>query len=191
MLMPVIFPLHDAEPDNGIVHPAQRLIVPLVRHRFGERLNIDEIERGEFDVEMRDVRVTLRVCHERSPSGRFFILDPRSSSPARRRRKRPARLLLLVSAGERFASNLGLITFDITLWVARLLMPQTCRPGMSAPCPLMRREADSMCSPLSSSGCAPLRTFSARVGSSTPRAWKSSCLGGTASRAGCFLTVAH
>ena len=22
MLMPVIFPLHDAEPDNGIVHPA-------------------------------------------------------------------------------------------------------------------------------------------------------------------------
>src|SRR5262249_37329213 len=69
MLMPVIFPLHDAEPDNGIVHPAQRLIVPLVRHRFGERLNIDEIERGEFDVEMRDVRVTLRVCHERSPRG--------------------------------------------------------------------------------------------------------------------------
>jgi len=57
MLVPVILPFHHTESNDGVVHPTQCLIEPLVLHRRDERVEIEALERRYEDIEMRCVRV--------------------------------------------------------------------------------------------------------------------------------------
>jgi len=45
VLVPVELALEDAEPDDAVIHPAERLVVPRVLTRVDERLDVDELER--------------------------------------------------------------------------------------------------------------------------------------------------
>src|SRR5262249_60335655 len=54
--MPMILALHDAEAYNGIVHLAERLIIPLFGAGLHERRHIDEFERIELNVEICRIR---------------------------------------------------------------------------------------------------------------------------------------
>src|SRR5262249_47132045 len=56
VLMPMILALHDAEAYNGIVHLAERLIIPLFGAGLHERRHIDEFERIELNVEICRIR---------------------------------------------------------------------------------------------------------------------------------------
>ena len=61
VLVPVVFAGHDAEPDDGIVYAREGLIVPGVRHRPDERVDIDVRQRRKEDVQPRVVRKVLRI----------------------------------------------------------------------------------------------------------------------------------
>src|SRR5262249_22076168 len=67
VFVPVVLALHYAKPHDGIVHPAKRLIVPLVGDRLCELIDIDQSERVELYVEMRRVGKGFRFCHPQSP----------------------------------------------------------------------------------------------------------------------------
>ena len=56
VLMPVIFPLHDSEANNGLVHANERLIVPRIPNRGDEWIERDLLQRIEEDVQIRGVR---------------------------------------------------------------------------------------------------------------------------------------
>ena len=51
VLVPVIFALDDTEPYYGIVHLAERLVVPLELASFRERLGVDPFERWEKNIQ--------------------------------------------------------------------------------------------------------------------------------------------
>ena len=59
MLVPVVFALQYAEPHDRFVHLAQRLVVPFVRARIGQLLNIDYFERPMQNVQISLVRKIL------------------------------------------------------------------------------------------------------------------------------------
>ena len=66
VFMPMIFALDHAEPHDGLVHFAQRLVVPLVRARFDESGHVDRFERAVKNVEpriIREARGRLIFCH--------------------------------------------------------------------------------------------------------------------------------
>lgn len=65
MLVPVILSLHHTQTNHGIVHCAQRLVIPLVSARFDERGNVHHGEVRELDVQVCSVGVCGRVAHER------------------------------------------------------------------------------------------------------------------------------
>ena len=56
VFVPVKFALHDAEPDDAVIHLAEGLVVPLVLAGFDERFEIDELERIEFCIQIDGVR---------------------------------------------------------------------------------------------------------------------------------------
>jgi hypothetical protein len=57
--VPMIFSLDDAHADDGAVDTDEGLIEPAVGAGRDERRHVDDIERAEFDVEMRRVRICL------------------------------------------------------------------------------------------------------------------------------------
>src|SRR5215469_14682243 len=67
VFVPVVLALHYAEPNDRIVHPAKRLIVPLVGDRLCELVDIDQSEGIELYVEMRRVGKGFRFWHPQSP----------------------------------------------------------------------------------------------------------------------------
>jgi hypothetical protein len=67
VFVPVVLALHYAEPDDVIVHPAERLIVPLVGDRLCELIDIDQSEGVKLYVVMRRVGKGFRFCHPQSP----------------------------------------------------------------------------------------------------------------------------
>ena len=56
VLMPVILPLHDAKPNDGIIDASKGLVVPRIEYCVDERVERDLLEWREEDVEMRGVR---------------------------------------------------------------------------------------------------------------------------------------
>ena len=50
MLMPVIFALHHAKPNDRAVHLTERLILPLILHIPRQREHVDLFEMREEDV---------------------------------------------------------------------------------------------------------------------------------------------
>src|SRR6516165_2461604 len=83
VLVPVVLALHYAEPHDGIVHPAKRLIVPLVGDRLCQLIDIDQSEGIELYVEMRRVGKGFRFCHPQSPIVMVGELSGRPGAHAR------------------------------------------------------------------------------------------------------------
>jgi hypothetical protein len=68
--------LHHSRPDDAVVHPDQRLVVPLVHYRLGQGCNVDELKRAECLVEVD--RVDMRKETEgraRHPALRQMTCD--------------------------------------------------------------------------------------------------------------------
>jgi hypothetical protein len=68
--------LHHSRPDDAVVHPDQRLVVPLVHYRLGQGRNVDELKRAECLVEVD--RVDMRKETEgraRHPALRQMTCD--------------------------------------------------------------------------------------------------------------------
>jgi len=83
VFVPVVLALHYAEPHDRIVHPAKRLIVPLVGDRLCELIDIDQSEGIELHVEMRRVGKGFRFCHPQSPIVGVGELSGRPGAHAR------------------------------------------------------------------------------------------------------------
>src|SRR5215469_5187823 len=83
VFVPVVLALHYAEPHDRIVHPAKRLIVPLVGDRLCELIDIDQSEGIELYVEMRRVGKGFRFCHPQSPIVASRELSGRPDAHAR------------------------------------------------------------------------------------------------------------
>src|SRR5438445_380871 len=56
VLVPVELALQHAEPHDAVVHAAKRLVIPGIRARIDERLNVNQLERSIFGVEIDRVR---------------------------------------------------------------------------------------------------------------------------------------
>src|SRR5438270_13006375 len=63
VLVPVVFALHDTEPDDRIVDPAQSLVVPAVLALSHERGHVHDAQGSEPDVQVRGVGIVCRVGH--------------------------------------------------------------------------------------------------------------------------------
>src|SRR5512135_1003065 len=62
----MVFALDDAQPDHGIVDPAERLVIPPVGAGLDQGREIHQLEGTELDVDMRRIRVGLFLAHEGS-----------------------------------------------------------------------------------------------------------------------------
>src|SRR5262249_5966002 len=83
VFVPMVLALQHAEPHDGIVHPAKRLIVPLVGDRLCELTHIDQSEGVELYVEMRRVGKGFRFRHPQSPIAGSGVLNGGPSAHAR------------------------------------------------------------------------------------------------------------
>jgi hypothetical protein len=63
MFVPVVLALHDSEANNGVVHLAERLVVPLIGAGFYQGRNVHQAERWKLDIEMSSVRIILLFAH--------------------------------------------------------------------------------------------------------------------------------
>src|SRR5215469_4045465 len=63
VLVPVVFTLHHAKANDGVVHLAQGLVVPALLAGCDQRGHVDHTQRRELDVEVRGVREILRLGH--------------------------------------------------------------------------------------------------------------------------------
>jgi hypothetical protein len=69
VFMPVILTLHDPEANNGVVHPAERLVIPLVGAGFNQHRNVYQAESRKLSVEVSRVRIILLFAHRMSQPG--------------------------------------------------------------------------------------------------------------------------
>jgi len=63
VLVPVVFALHNAEPNYGAIHLAEGLVVPRVGAGVRQSLFIDHFERLKGDVQPGFVWIGLRGVH--------------------------------------------------------------------------------------------------------------------------------
>jgi hypothetical protein len=78
VFVPVKFALHDAEADDAVIHLAEGLVVPLVLTSFDEGLEIDELERAEFCVQIDGIRgLTGHASLPWLQRSGYFISGPR------------------------------------------------------------------------------------------------------------------
>ena len=63
MFVPVVFALHDSQANNGVVHLAERLVVPLLGAGFHQGWNVNQVERRKLDIEVSGVRIILLFAH--------------------------------------------------------------------------------------------------------------------------------
>ena len=96
MLVPVVFALQNAEPHDRVVHLTKSLVVPFVRARIDQLLNIDYFERLVQNVEESLIRKIFGFgrfhdgdclfCHSDRSGGiskYFYLLGPGYSEIAR------------------------------------------------------------------------------------------------------------
>jgi hypothetical protein len=60
VLMPMIFAVDNSEPDDRLVHFAQRLVVPLIAARIDERRDVNHFQRAVQNIEPGVVRESCR-----------------------------------------------------------------------------------------------------------------------------------
>ncbi len=70
MFVPVVLALHDPQANNGVVHLAERLVIPLIRAGFHQGWNVHQAERWKLNIEVSSVRMILRLVH-----GRFVCIS--------------------------------------------------------------------------------------------------------------------
>lgn len=63
MFVPVVLALHDPQANNGVVHLAERLVVPLIGAGFHQTRNVHHAERWKLDIEVSSVRIILLFAH--------------------------------------------------------------------------------------------------------------------------------
>src|SRR3712207_2827451 len=97
MMVPVELALHDAEPDDAVVHPDECLVVPKVLDPIRECLNVHRLQRTERLVDVDRVRMLLaqglppqKVCGAMTTSAsvdskRVIVVICTSSSRSLRR----------------------------------------------------------------------------------------------------------
>ena len=68
MFVPVVLALHNPEANDGIVHPAERLVIPFIGAGFDQGRNVHHTESWKLDIEVSSVRIILRLAH-----GRFDV----------------------------------------------------------------------------------------------------------------------
>jgi len=67
VLVPVILALHHTESDHGVIHLAERLVVPLEPASVDQRLDVDNFESRIEDVETGLVRIGGGLGHGATP----------------------------------------------------------------------------------------------------------------------------
>jgi hypothetical protein len=63
MFVPVVLAVHDPQADNGVVHLAKRLVIPLIGTGFYQRRNVDNAESWKLNIEVSSVRIILLFAH--------------------------------------------------------------------------------------------------------------------------------
>jgi len=63
MFVPVIFALHNSETNNGVVHLAERLVVPLISAGFHQGRNVHQVERRKLNIKVSSVRIVLLFAY--------------------------------------------------------------------------------------------------------------------------------
>src|SRR5438445_12886447 len=63
MFVPVVLALHDAQANNGVVHLAEGLVIPLIGAGFYQRRNVHQMESWNLDIEVSSVRIILLFSH--------------------------------------------------------------------------------------------------------------------------------
>ena len=63
MFVPVVLALQDPEANNGVVHLAERLVIPFIRARFHHGWNVHQVKGRKLDIEVSGVRVILLFAH--------------------------------------------------------------------------------------------------------------------------------
>jgi hypothetical protein len=63
MFVPVVLALHDSQANNGVVHLAERLVVPLLGAGFHQGWNVHQLERRKLDIEVSGVRIIMLFAH--------------------------------------------------------------------------------------------------------------------------------
>jgi len=66
VLVPVVFAFDDSQAHNGIVHFTQRLVKPLVCAGIGDSLFVDDLQRGEENVQPGFVGEFFQLTHDGS-----------------------------------------------------------------------------------------------------------------------------
>jgi len=82
VLVPVVFPLHDAKADDRIVHFAERLVVPAVRAGGYERKQRRHAQHRESNVEIRRIGSTAAVQSSCPSMSKVVELLPAQSTKA-------------------------------------------------------------------------------------------------------------
>ena len=63
MFVPVVFALHDSQANNGVVHLAERLVIPPVGAGFHQRWYVHQVERRKLYIEVSGIRIILLFAH--------------------------------------------------------------------------------------------------------------------------------
>ena len=63
MFVPVVLPLHDPEANNGVVHLAKRLVIPLISAGFHQGRYVHQVKGRKLDIEVSGVRIILLFAH--------------------------------------------------------------------------------------------------------------------------------
>src|SRR4030095_10644556 len=63
MFVPVVLTLHDSQANDGVVHVAERLVIPLIGTGFDQTRNVYHAERWKLDIEVGSVRIILLFAH--------------------------------------------------------------------------------------------------------------------------------
>jgi hypothetical protein len=63
MFVPMVLTLHDSQANNGVVHLAERLVIPLIGTGFHQGRNVHHAKRWKLDIEVSSVRIILLFAH--------------------------------------------------------------------------------------------------------------------------------
>ena len=63
MFVPMVLALHDPEANNGVVHLAERLVIPWIITGSHQGRNVHQAESWKLDIEVSGVRVILLFVH--------------------------------------------------------------------------------------------------------------------------------
>src|SRR5437868_13795451 len=79
MFVPVVLALHDPQANNGVVHLAERLVIPLLGAGFHQGWNVHQVERRKLYIEVSGVRIILLFAHglEMTNQGLRGVMLPR------------------------------------------------------------------------------------------------------------------